>query len=106
MNRDDFRKIHSEEELVELLKKPDLFREDDDLVIENIFYADCGNSVLQVNKNVTAKLFFESQCSVDVRGELNSQFGERVSKEGIKSLGIAVLAEQSEDEANRAYFEG
>ena len=74
------------------------------LVIENFYYADCGNSVLQVNKNLSAKLFFNSQCSVEVKGQENCQFDESVSREEIESLGLAVPEDTNLDDAIRAYL--
>lgn len=185
MNPSDFQKIESEEEFVALLKKHDLFREDDvtfedfgenmfaytgddfrvdaelfeeleisallvdgnvraeflsvsdilpdfgvfcvtgdvrckdllymtestgmavggDLVIEHAFYSDCGNSVLQVNGNLSAKLLFNSQCSIDVKGKETSELDETVEAEQLGSLGITVGDDQSPAEAVRAYFD-
>jgi hypothetical protein len=186
VKRDDFKKIESEEEFVQLLKSRDLFREDDvtfddlgadnmylytgddfqidadmlldmqisallvdgsvraefisvgdilpdfgvfcvtgdvrckdflymtestgmsvggDLVIEHFFFSDCGNSVLQVNKSLRAKLFFNSQCSIDVRGEEDTQFDESATKQDLQSLGLDVSEEQRPAEAVRAYFD-
>jgi hypothetical protein len=184
MNRAEFQKIESEDEFVALLKKHDLFREDDitfddlgedmyvytgndfrvdaalfeelefsallvvgnvvadfisvtdilgdsgafcvtgnmrckdlfymtestgmgvggNLVIENIFYSDCGNSGLQVNGDLTAKLFFNFQCDIDVRGQETIEFDESATAEELASFGITVGEGQRPMAAAREYF--
>jgi hypothetical protein len=75
-----------------------------DLVIENVFYSDCGNSVLQVNKDLTARLFFNSQCSVEVSGRTNVEHDEGIELEDLRSLGIEGSGDEP-DEIVRSYFD-
>lgn len=74
------------------------------LVIDNIFYADCGNSVLQVNKDLSARLLFNSQCDIEVAGRKTVEHDESLTKEDLASLGIAVSDDKSTDQLVRAYF--
>ncbi len=76
-----------------------------DLEIEHVFYADCGNSVLQVNKDLRARLFFNFQCSVDVRGRTNVEHDETISQEALGLLGISVADDERIGTAVRSYFE-
>ncbi|MEM9072744.1 MAG: hypothetical protein AAGE52_29835 [Myxococcota bacterium] len=75
------------------------------LHISNAFYADCGNSVIQVNGNLTAKLFYNTQCSVDVHGEEKVELDESVSAEQLAALGINVGEDQDTAEAVEAYLD-
>ncbi len=75
------------------------------LEIENLLYADCGNSVLQVNGDLRAKLAFISQCSVDILGSNQAQFDEDLSVSDLASIGLPSDGEQEPDDIVRAYFE-
>lgn len=75
-----------------------------DLVIENLFYADCGNSVLQVNGDLTAKLLFNSQCSVEVRGKETTEYDESISAEQLAAIGLTVDQGGDPGDAVRSYF--
>ena len=76
-----------------------------DLVVDNFFYADCGNSVLQVNKNLSAKLFFNSQCSIEVKGQETFEFDESIGRDEVQSLGLTIADDQDPGEAVVAYFD-
>ncbi|MEM9189933.1 MAG: hypothetical protein AAGF12_12195 [Myxococcota bacterium] len=186
MNREDFKKIETQDEFVALLKKHDLFREDDvtfddieedgmytftgngfqldaalldsleisallvegdvtveslsvndilpdfgvfcvsghvhckdfycatestgvsiggNLSVSHIFYADCGNSVVQVNGDLTAKVLFVSQCLVEVRGDEKSEFDQSVSNSDLAALGLTTEEGEKAEKAIAAYFE-
>ncbi len=75
-----------------------------DLLIEHAFYSDCGNSVLQVNGNLSAKLFFNSQCSIDIRGTETSELDESAGANELVAFGIDVEDGQRPAEAVREYF--
>ncbi len=75
------------------------------LLVENALYADCGNSVLQVNKNFDAKLLFDSQCSIDVRGRERTEFDKSATPAQLQALGIDTTDGQTPAEAVRAYFQ-
>ena len=75
-----------------------------DLVIDNFFYSDCGNSGLQVNGNLTAKLFFNFQCEIDVRGEENVQLDESASADELVALGLPVADGERPNAALQRYF--
>lgn len=75
-----------------------------DVVIDNVFYADCGNSGLEVNGNLTAKLFFDFQCSTNVRGKESFEHDSRVSEQTLAALGVTFAEGQQSSEAVRAYF--
>jgi len=75
-----------------------------DLNIENIFYADCGNSVLQVNGGVHAKLFYNSQCTIEVGGKQSTTFDESITVKQLATLGIEAKNKDAINEAVRDYF--
>jgi hypothetical protein len=75
-----------------------------DLVIENYFYSDCGNSGLQVNGDLSAKLFFNFQCAIEVRGEQKTQLDERATAEDLRSLGLAVADDERPNDVLMRYF--
>ncbi len=75
------------------------------LNIENIFYADCGNSVLHVNAKVRAKLFYNSQCTIEVGGKQDTAFDDSISVKQLATLGIAAKNEGAINAAVRAYFD-
>lgn len=76
-----------------------------DLTIENVFYADCGNSVLQVNGDLKAKLFYDSQCSIEVEGKTEVQHDESVTAAQLLALGIEAEGDDETNDAVRAYFD-
>lgn len=76
-----------------------------DLHIANLGYLECGNSVVQVNGNIHAKLFYISQCSVEVEGEEKVEFDESASDNELRSLGLE-FEDGEADEALQAYFQG
>lgn len=71
------------------------------LVVKKAFFADCGNSVLQVNGDFVAELLCNSQCSVDVGGE--ERYEEKTTEELAQALGLDV--EDYADDAIQSYFE-
>jgi hypothetical protein len=75
-----------------------------DLLIEHAIYSDCGNSVIQVNGNLSAKLFFNSQCSIDIRGTEATELDESAGAEELVAFGISVDDGQRPAEAVREYF--
>lgn len=75
-----------------------------DLVIENFFFSDCGNSVLQVNKDLTARLFFNFQCAVEVRGRTNVEHDENITREDLVALGVAVPEDGRTNTAVRSHM--
>lgn len=77
------------------------------LTIDEVFYADCGNSGLHVHKKITSKLFYNSQCDVDGEESLQFEFDESVTDEDLVSAFPGVKATDGDDsqyEAIRAYF--
>jgi len=76
-----------------------------DLVIANAFYADCGNSVIQVNGDLRAKVFFNSQCSIDVHGTESTELDEGATAEQLAMAGIPVGDDEEPDDAVERYFD-
>jgi len=76
-----------------------------DLVIANAFYADCGNSVIQVNGDLRAKVFFNAQCSIDVRGTESIELDEGATPEQLSMAGIPVGDDEEPDDAVERFFE-
>ena len=74
-------------------------------IIDDIGYVDCGNSVLQVNKDLEAKLFFNAQCSVEVRGRQKVALDARGGGDALRSLGLALSENEAPAAAIRAYLE-
>lgn len=74
------------------------------LVVENAFYADCGNSGLQVNGNLSARILFNFQCEIDVRGEETSEYDESATLEELQSLGIPTTETNTPNDAMQRYF--
>lgn len=75
------------------------------LSVANIFYADCGNSVLQVNGEVHAKLFYNSQCTIEVGGKQTTAFDDSITVKQLATLGIAAKSKDEISEAVRGYFD-
>jgi hypothetical protein len=76
-----------------------------DLVIENVFYSDCGNSGLQVNGNLDAKVFYNFQCAVEVRGTQTVQLDREASADDLRAFGLAVTDGERPNETLMRYFE-
>lgn len=76
-----------------------------DLVIGNAFYADCGNSVIQVNGDLRAKVFFNAQCSIDVHGTESTELDEGATAEQLAMAGIPVGDDEEPDDAVERYFD-
>ena len=76
-----------------------------DLVIGTAFYADCGNSVVQVNGDLRAKVFFNAQCSIDVRGTESTELDEGATAEQLAMAGIPVGDDEEPDDAVERYFD-
>lgn len=76
-----------------------------DLVITNAFYADCGNSVIQVNGDLRAKVFFNAQCSIDVRGTEAVELDEGATAEQLSMAGIPVGDDEDPDDAVERFFD-
>jgi hypothetical protein len=75
------------------------------LQVENVAFADCGNSVLQVNKDLRAKLFFNAQCSLEVAGKQDVGFDEDITAKQLATLGIHADDDDAVAEAISDYFE-
>ncbi|MEM9860056.1 MAG: hypothetical protein AAF938_00470 [Myxococcota bacterium] len=75
-----------------------------DLHISRVAYLNCGNSVLQVNGNLTVGLFYDDQCSIDVRGEEKSKLDRNSSVDDIAAhLGVEAGG-RSADDIIREFF--
>lgn len=74
------------------------------LTVDQLFYADCGNSVLQVNGNLSAKVVFISQCSVEVGGKEKAEFSNKITMEDLQTMGISVKDHSYPEKAIRGYF--
>ncbi len=75
-----------------------------DLTVTNVFYADCGNSVIQVNGDFKAKVLFVAQCSVEVAGEEVSEFDDEVTLSELESIGLPIAGHSKANSAIEAYF--
>ena len=74
------------------------------LEVRNLFYTDCGNSVLQVKGDFSARHACVVQCSIEVRGEERFENGEadRIAE----ALGIDLEPYGGDaDEALEAYLD-
>ena len=86
MNRDSFRRVESEEELVALLKRH------------------TESTGVSIGGNLRIGHLF-SQCSVDVRGEEATEFDEAVTLAQLESLGLTVAGHDAPGDVIEAYFD-
>lgn len=78
-----------------------------DVHVENIFYADCSNSVLQINGNLDARVSFNAQSLIEVRGTTKLEFSEKnLTVKDLQAIGFTVKGRGEEvDDIIRAHFE-
>ncbi len=81
------------------------------LTIENFYYSDCGNSGLEVKGDLRAKLFFNSQCEVEVHGSTEVEVDEvalrrdaAAGMEILRGFGLEVADGENASEVVREYF--